>query len=292
MTDGSIEASNDKISWPKVQGYLSATRYLQDLFVARQKQDSQFSFEIWAAELNFKSRSYIRMICNGERKLTPHFIDIFSKKMNFNEVEKEHLSLLALYDKTKNPTQKKFFLNKAIENLETPKDRLQIKNYVEFLSSPISPLLQIILAFDDIELTLEQLKLLLNEDSKTIKTNLLQLLNMQLITANGPPDHPQTLWKSNHHSYDVPDLPGNQALLDYHRAHLKIAEKALGIDPQLRRFRSLIVGLSTNEFKELTQEIEMFLKKIINQFNTNQLDNRRIYQINVQAYPMTEIYRK
>ena len=97
----------------------------------------------------------MRMICIGERRLTPEFIQVFAQQMQFSAEEMNHLTLLALYEKAKTNSQRQLYLEKIIESLETKENRVEIKNYVEFLSSPILPLLQLILSFNDIDGKLE-----------------------------------------------------------------------------------------------------------------------------------------
>lgn len=284
------------LSAPRVRQYLSATKFLKDYFVFRQNTDPHFSYECWAAELNFKSRSYMRMICVGERRLTPEFIQVFAQQMQFSTEDINHLTLLALYDKAKTNSQRQLYLEKIIESLETKENRVEIKNYVEFLSSPILPLLQLILSFNDIDGKLEVLKNLLNEDSQKIKLKLATLENLGLIqTLQNKTQQDESLqnqsWKAKPNSFKVPDLPGNQALLDYHQAILKKSQLALQQNPQSRRFRTLLLALNSNEFEELSQEIENFLKKILFKFNPSELNGRKIYQFNLNSFAVTNTYQ-
>ncbi|MBO9668017.1 MAG: DUF4423 domain-containing protein [Bdellovibrio sp.] len=60
---------------PVVFEYLDAYQYLQDYYAFRKKLDAGFSYESWAVELNFNSRSFLRMMIYGKKKLTDKVVE-------------------------------------------------------------------------------------------------------------------------------------------------------------------------------------------------------------------------
>lgn len=102
---------------PAIRRYISVTHYLQDYFKYRRQIFSNFTYAKWAAELGFKSRTYLRFLCEGKRALTPDFIDSFSEKVNFSKADREHLILLSLYDQAKNPEYKSIYLPQILSSL-------------------------------------------------------------------------------------------------------------------------------------------------------------------------------
>ena len=80
---------------PRVTEYIDIISYLQDYYQWRKSTNKDFSYAFWSEELGFSSRSYIRMIIMGQKKVTKKFVEAFTRS-NFNTpIEEEYfLSLI------------------------------------------------------------------------------------------------------------------------------------------------------------------------------------------------------
>lgn len=144
-----------------VKKYNNILKYLQDYFNYRKSTDKKFSYDTWVAELGFKSHSYMSMLCKDKRAITPQFISVFSKKMCFSSSEEKHMTLLADYSRAKTDSQKKMYLEKITESLDSEDILYDIKNYAQFLSAPSALVLLLLISFDGIIATTTNLKNLL-----------------------------------------------------------------------------------------------------------------------------------
>ena len=98
---------------PVLTRFLSITSYLQAYYSYRKEAEQTFSYEIWANELNFKSRSSLRMITFGKRNISDTLIETFATQENLSDSEKQYLVLLSNLQESKNIQLKKIFLDKS-----------------------------------------------------------------------------------------------------------------------------------------------------------------------------------
>lgn len=77
----------DKLIRPEIFDYLDARQYLNDLYSYRKSMEPGFSFEAWAEELGFRSRSHLRMCLIGKRKISPLFIEKLTRTRSYSKKE-------------------------------------------------------------------------------------------------------------------------------------------------------------------------------------------------------------
>lgn len=270
---------------PVLFNYISATSYLYDLMLFRKRENPGFTYESWARELGFKSRSFMTMILNKERNITSQFIEVFTTTMNFSADEKTYFSLLVQYNQADSETEKSHYLDRLLEWQGQQKDAVEIKNYNEFLKTTFLPKLLVLLSFKDLDCSAEGLALFLNEDLRFIQSSLGQLQSMQLAAPN------QTgQWVSFKKSFKVPKNFGSEALEKYHNQSLQEAISAQKTPATQRRFRSLLLPLSENDYQNLLTDIESLITKSLAKYDSETLDQKSLYKLNLNVFPLTKKY--
>lgn len=277
---------------PKPTEYLLITDYLKDYFEYRRSLDSAFYYEEWAAELGFKSRSFMRMLCQGTRKITQQFIKIFSEKYKFSELDTEYFTGMALYQRSESAIQKKFYLDKLFERYKPKGVESEIKDYIRFLSDEKLPLIQTILSFEDARINESVLSGLLNINKKEALDYLNRLEEMGLIKKALMESTGETIWVSNSKSFKVADSKSDAALKIFHKNSLVEAQAVLDCDNRQRRFRSVYFALKEESFSEATEEIEVFINKLKAKFGTTDLVNKKVFKMNLNIFDVTEKYEK
>lgn len=281
---------NKSLKPPVVQNYTQITKYLNDYFQYRKSLDRSFSFDIWGAELGFKSRSFMRMISNGERNITLKVSKVLSNKLNFTSQQEEYFSLLVQHGNAKTASQRKIYFDKMMEYDEGEQDLIEVRDYELFLASPNLSQLLLLISFEDVVSTESNLKKILNIKSADLKKNLKILEKMGMIKAKF---HSQEkIWISNSKSFLVPGKPQDKSILDFHQESLKEASQVLKTKQAFRHFRSIYFSVLENETDALKQEIESFLAKMKRKYSGGSLNKKRLIKLNLQAYPVSNVYTK
>ncbi len=267
---------------PKICTYIDIVRFYQDYFTDRKSKNPKFSYEIWGLELGFKSRTFMKLIASGKRQTTNKLIEVFAAKNNFNEMEKKHLIHLSLYRKAKTDLQRKIHFEAVLQTLDSSTNVALIQNHVEFISSPTLPTLQLVLAFKNVNTSEKNLALITGQTLKQVQRDLKKLEKMGLAYLEGG------LWRSIYHSFKIPDEVQSKALKKYHSNNLKEAYGVISKDDLKRRFRSVMFALNDENFGDITQEVELFLAKIKNKYDTVKNKGDRVYRLSLQTYPITK----
>lgn len=273
---------------PRIKKYSNVIHFLRDLVAYKKALDPKFTLDVWSAELGFKSRSFLYMVCTGKRHLTPEVVNILARSLKLSADDKEHLLLLSYYQKAKSATQRSAFLNRILENLESNENVLELHQHSQFLSSSVLPLIKLILAFDDIQGTEDELAQLLNLNKNTLKEHLNTLEQMGLVKSISTEATQSKIWKSVDKAFVITGSHSSESSDLYHERTTQEAAQVLREKQLLRRFRSIFFALPEDHFPELLEEIESFVKKLKNKYGYNQLHNKRLMKLNLQTYPVSE----
>lgn len=226
------------------------------------------------------------MVVVGKRMLTENFIDIFCAKSSLGAHDENYFRTLASYCQAKSLTQKRIIEKKLIELLRFDGDRVEIENYFEFMSSPLLPRLQTLLSFDDVSTSPENLGQMLNFSPDQINEGIERLCQLDLVESND--SQGQVKWRSKNKRIQVGNHLGDAAMEQFHTYSLQQAIQAQHLPTDIRRFRSLLIPLSADEFGDLLEEVETFLRMILSRFRSDNLQGRRLYQVNLNLFPITE----
>lgn len=268
---------------PVLSNYLSATGFLQDLYAFHKIHTPGFSYDSWATELGLKSRSFLQMIIKGERKITEPFIETLAHSLKWNDVEKEYFSLITNFNQSEKLIEKNFYLDQIFEHAGRHKEVSEILHYSEFLSSTAIPKLFVLLSFTDLDRSPEGLATFLKTTPEIILTDLqkLEKLGLAFSTSQG--------WRSIQKSFKVPRNLGCPTLENYHNQSLLEAIAAQRMPLELRRFRSILLPLSTPQYEQLLSEFDSMFTKILAKYDSDTLSEKRLYKINLNLFPLTEL---
>lgn len=274
---------------PDILTYKSALDYLHDYLKYRKSLDPQFTHEIWSAELNYKSKSFLRMVCVGKRNITQDLVQKISKKLCFSEKQEQHFTLLALIKQTPAPIMKSIYTDTFLKSLDLDKNRKKVESE-DFLSSLHIPLAYMLISFDDFTATEKNLGKMLGVNRKNIQQIITKLQNLDLIEEL---DTKEKIWKTKNKAFKFEGGKNKEKSKDFHRKSITEALTKLSQDDQsdlLKRFRSIYFSIPENLQPDLYAEVEDFLRKIRNKYGSNHLSNQQIVKMNLQYYSVTDIY--
>lgn len=267
---------------PNMMRFSNVIAYLKAEFDYRKSLDAAFSLDQWCAELGFKSRSFMYMVLSKKRSITPAFIDLFAKHMKFTEVEKNFFALLAYYENAETACEKKIYLDKILESMETNAVQIELKNHLEFLSDLDLPVIKLLLAFDDVKGSAKEVSSLLDYELAIVDTQFKKLEAMGLIrTTDG------IHYKATDKAFVTKEDYARDVVKLFHQ---KTTEEAFHkvSTPDFGRFRTIYFTVSEEQQKILLDEMELFLTKMKNKFGSDTIQDKKLIKMNLQAYSVTE----
>lgn len=273
---------------PQLTRYLSITSYLQDYYLHRKSQQFDFSYEAWARELNFRSRSSLRMMAYGKRSISETFVDRHCAAENFSSKEKQYILLISKIQNTKNIDLKKIYLDQVYELTDFEFKKNEINNAFDFLSSPEMYLIQMLVSFEDFTATIKSIKKILSLEISKVQACIKKLEKMGLIEGFLSETQAETIWRSKAKFFSVQGPAERTAIDEFHRQTLKETEKIIRQDILDKKIKSLFFSLNESSYSDFIETLDQFTNKLKVKYANDFIQNKKIYKLNLQVYPVTE----
>lgn len=268
---------------PQVFDYLDAYQYLQDYYTFRKKIDAGFSYEAWASELNFNSRSFLRMMIQGKKKLTEKIVSALAQNSFATKDEQDYFFCLVKYTQAPALKERQIFGQKLVQILKHQSSAQVVSESEDFISNPLMPRLLSLFSYDDIAKNSASFSGVLGVSEEQVVRALEVLHNLSLI------EQPQKdVWVSKVIAFRVPDNKGSLNLRKFHEKSLEEALKAFDMPKEVRRYKSLLLPMTTEDYQTFNQMLDDFAKEQMARHNPKTYSGRRLFQLNFNIYPVSE----
>lgn len=261
--------------------YLVLQKYYQD----RKKYDVDFSYSVWSAELGLSSSSTLRMMVIGKKRLSAGVAERFAQRSLATDEEKNYFRMLVVYVHAATPSEKNAIWASMAKLLAGKIEQKEVSDYFTYVSDLWCPKIMTLLSFEDRQWTTALLVTALQADLSAIETCLLKLERAGLIFSNKTAEH--VVWKANDKLVLVSNKLGDVALRAYHDACMDEAKLAQSLPVESRRYKSLLVPLSPDEFSEIEREVNAFTKQLIAKYQASHYEGRKLYKLNLNYFPVS-----
>lgn len=268
---------------PVVFDYLDPLTYLKAYYNFRKKLQKKFSYEVWSTELNFKSRSFLRMIVTGKKKITPKLTESIVQNNFQTKDEKDYFQYLVKHSQSASSRDRDLYAQKMIEIIRKQTRPEVIGDSEEFISHPVLPRMLSLFSYSDFEPTTANFARVLNLNVPDTLKALEFLQRMGLAKKEGD------RWHSHVVTFKVPDNFGSVNLTKFHEKSLSDAVKAFDLPQDVRRYKSLLLPMDAEGLKKYFELLDKFSAEQISRFNSPTCQGKRVFQANFNIYPVTEV---
>lgn len=270
-------------SLPKVTQYMDALQYLHDYYTCRKSLDAKFSYQNWASEIGFKNRSFLRLVVTGGRHITESTRCLLEEGLGLHGVDREYFACLVSYTQEQDESKKRKWLQRMMEIVRVTHDQQDVGDHEEFLANPLIPVLQVLLSFEDLERTPVNLAHVLGAELETTRQWLFLLERLGLARRD---DEDASSWRACTRNFRVPERLGSRPLQKYHASVLNRAIDAVSVSPEQRRFRTIIVALSEEEYSDFCTKMNEFAVNLLSRYSHLELKDRDLYFFTKCLFPV------
>lgn len=284
-----------EIKEPQVGDYLNYRDFLRSFYLYKRELTKgnlrRYNYSYFSAAADIRSPNYLRLVIEGQRNLSEEMAYRFAKAMQLNKENTDEFVLLVLYNQETDPSLR----NQYLKNLsdfrlqKSLKQGLIDKKTHERIPNWIGWILFALLDQEDAGFSVANLKQLLrNKAGETeIQTALSKLVDSGELIL----DPATNEVKKGRSLIDNPeDIP--VALI----RRLQTQLMCLGLEslfqdcPTEREFGTLTLALTKKEFEELRFQLRKFRKQIHKDNSIHRMKSKgeRVYQLNLQLYPVTD----
>lgn len=284
-----------EVKEPIVSDYLNYRDFLRAFYLYRREITKshlrRYNYSHFSATADIRSPNYLRLVIEGQRNLSEEMAVKFAKAMQLNKEHTDEFVLLVLYNQETDPSLRNQYLKDLSDfRLQRSlKHGLIDKKTHERIPNWIGWILFALLDQEGASFTVSSLKQLLR--NKASETEIQNALN-KLVEAGELLIDPVTNEVKRGRSLiaNPEDIP--VALirrLQTQLMHLGL-ESLFQDSPTEREFGTLTLALTKKEFEDLRFQLRKFRKQIHkdNSIHRMQGKGERVYQLNLQLYPVTD----
>lgn len=269
---------------PDVFGYLDYRQYLQDWFDARKINNPRFSHRLFARRAGLRSPALLSNVIKHRRNLTIDTIDAFVSAMKLSAAEAAFFAYLVHFDQATSDARRNEVWKK-ISATRRFRDARRIEgDSVEYLSKWYHSAVREMATKSGFCANPDWVakKLRPRITSPQAKKALELLFRLGLLVEKD--DGTATAMDA---SLVTPDEVVGMAVHNYHQGMLQRSVEAItAFRPKERHFGALTVAIPESMVPQLKEEIASFQTRILDICDRTP-DKERIYQLNVQLFPLS-----
>ena len=280
---------------PDISQYMDYRKYLADFYAFKREQTKKdirpYSYQMFSAAANIKSPQYLRLIIEGKRNLSIDMVAKFAKALNLQKDQTEELKNLVNYTQATDPSERNRYLKELMEKRVTQQIKsgeIDAKAW-EKVPGWVAWILYSMVDQKDVNFDPAQLKNLLGEKATQDE---IEVALKKLIDAGEIVKDPATgqMKKSRPLMDNADNIP--VALVKKLQAELLYLgmESLFQDDPTEREFGTVTLSLTEKEFEEIKFKLRQMRKQLTkdNSIARSQGEGDRIYQLNIQLFPVTK----
>ncbi len=267
-----------------IYNFTNYREFLKCYYEHEKLSRKNFSYQFWADNCGFKSKSYLYKVIRGEKALTVEGADKIGSFMKLNKTELHYFSTIVLFTNSKSLSERTLYferLQKLSKNSESATIR---ENQISYFTHWYNVVVRELISISDWKADYSQLAKMVvptitaREAERSVK--LLLKIGMVKCDAEGKYSRVNRAVSTGS---DITSLAVNT----FQRQNLTLAAEAIDRFPREERdISTLTVSVSAQGAAQLQNEIAAFRKKLISIVDSDS-DVDRVYQLNFQAFPLS-----
>jgi len=274
---------------PDIFSYTNYRDLIKDYHEEQKRTRSSFSYQIFAQKAGFSTKTYIIEVVSGKKKLSKGSLFNVAKAMNLNKKETDYFEALVNFNHAKKLKEREFYFDRLKSLSGKSSAKMIGSSQYAFFSEWYHLVVRELVAMTDFNGDFNQLarKVKPRITAKQAKDSVKLLLDLGMIqkTASGK-------YKLTESTLSTGDELTSLAVLQHQKKTLELGIEALEKFPtEMRDISTVSAGISEKGFRTIKKEIQLFRKHLQGLIEQDK-DLDRVYQINFQLFPLTEIPKK
>jgi uncharacterized protein (TIGR02147 family) len=266
-----------------IYSYFDYQQFLRDYYEERKRETSFFSYRYFGNKLGLDAGFLVKVI-QGKMHLSLKSVAKITEFFGFGTKETEYFETLVRYGRAVSPSEIKSYFEKLLSLKDVDADPVLVNQY-EFYQKWYYSAIRELVGFWDFhnDFTALAAKLSPAITAKEAKNAIKLLDDLKLIVRDEKERYHQTnnfittseKWKS-------------AAIHSFQKETIRLAGESLDRHPKnIRDVSTVTISVSHKDFEEIRQRISDFRHSLLQMTNENDADC--VYQINIQAIPLTSV---
>jgi uncharacterized protein (TIGR02147 family) len=271
--------------YPAIYSYLDYRHYLSDIFSLLKKAHPSLSLRGFAKMAGSSSPNFLRLIESRKLNIQPAGIHALSQSLKLTAKERAYFEYMVAFDHAKTHDEKDRYFRLILSTREYKMIRTLDKGQYELFSHWYFPVIRELITSASFPGDPGWIggKIVPVVSTAKVKKAVAVLESLGLIrrTENGA-------WEQTQRIVSTPSEVLSIAVTTYHKNVIALAAEAIErFRADERDIRAVTLGVSQTGFVEVKRRMEAFWKELLSYADTQKTSDR-IYQINMQLFPVSE----
>lgn len=265
--------------------YINYRRYLADYYRSRKEELPAFSYRYFCNKAGIKSPVFLKQVIEGQRNLTAAMTRKFCKGLGLRGKEARFFSTLVRFNQAKSASEKQQQYAILRTMMTMVSEKCIPPNLFDYFSKWYHPVVRELVCLAPF-----------GDDYKRLASTAIPPLtehqarnSVAFLLRNGLLDRrADGTWVQRDQALATADEIASIALRNFHRHMLELAQAALDRIPRNQRHISgVTLSCSPELYDAVAAEIAAFKQQIVTLVNKNSSTHDRIYQLNIQLFPVS-----
>ncbi len=268
---------------PNIFSYLNYRDFLRDYYLEKKANNAQFSYQSFANKAEFKSKSFLKLVIDGQKNLTGTSCSKMGRALGLNPKAFSYFEDLVAFNQAGSFKLRQFYFEKLASVNHRNPARLILQDQYEFYSKWYHNSLRELVAWHDFGEDYEALGKRLHPaiPGRLAYQSVRLLLKLGLIERKG------NRYVQKDCLITTGDEVQSLAVQNFHLQNLILAGDSLDAVPASQRDIScLVLGLSEKGFQTVKAEIQSLRKRLLKIAEADAKPTR-VYHVNFQYFPTT-----
>ena len=275
--------------YPNIFDYDDYRSFLRDFYISQKSKKRGFSYRFFSRIAGFRSPNILKRVIDGQQNLTLSSINRFIKAIGLSFDEGTFYKNLVLFNQSKSVEEKQKFAREIVFSRAYKKLKPMAKVQYEYWSNWYNVVIRELVTLDefreDPEWIAETLNPPITPDEAKRSLDLLLQLGLLKRNSQGKLMQDQTLVLAE-------DGVLSASVSQFHREMIGKAKESLDRFPlDERHLSTLTFAMSQKEYKEMLEMVQNFNKLLIEKARQARA-GERVFQINTQAFPLTQTIKR
>jgi uncharacterized protein (TIGR02147 family) len=287
-TDSPVEKDFTSLNMephPAIYTYLDYRHYLSDIFSQLKNAHPSLSLRAFAKMAGSSSPNFLRLIESRKLNIQPSGIHALSQSLGLTAKERGYFEYMVSFDHAKTHDEKDRYFRLILSTREYKMIKTLDKSQYELFSHWYIPVIRELITSASYPGDPGWIggKIVPVVSTAKVKKAIAVLESLGLIrrAENGN-------WEQMQRVVSTPSEVLSVAVTTYHKGVIALASEAIErFGPCERDIRSVTMGVSQTGYSEVKKRMEAFWKELLSYADTQKTADR-IYQINMQLFPVSE----
>ncbi|MDQ3002264.1 MAG: TIGR02147 family protein [Fibrobacterota bacterium] len=261
---------------------------LKDLYDARKKQDPRFSYRFIALKAGFKSAGFFTQILQGKTNISMSIALSLAAVFKLKTSEVEYFESLVQFNQAKTQSDKQHYFRKIISlkkgKLKTLDER-QFELFTKWYYLAVREMIGIRKFKGDFKELADALVPCITPAEAREAVKVLEKLNLIQMRPSG-------IYEKLDAALTTGDYWKSVAITQFQIDTLELAKGSYDwVKPNLRNHSTLTLSISNGEYRWIKEELGNLRKRILEMAKSCPNPDR-VYQINVNVFPLSQIHEE